>query len=91
MQRIALILIALFARTGTSWAQSSGLEAYLEVARSMSLNDAARSVALDSLTSISLRALNNFPFQGGYPRRQRAAGRESRRQLCPGKPQCPLG
>ena len=59
MQRIALILIALFARTGTSWAQSSGLEAYLEVARSMSLNDAARSVALDSLTSISLRALNN--------------------------------
>ena len=59
MQRIALILIALFARTGTSWAQSSGLEAYLEVARSMSLNDAARTVALDSLTSISLRALNN--------------------------------
>ncbi len=59
MQRIALILIALFARTGTSWAQSSGLEDYLEVARSMSLNDAARSVALDSLTSISLRALNN--------------------------------
>jgi hypothetical protein len=59
MQRIALILIALFARTGTSWAQSSGLEAYLEVARSMSLNDAARTVALDSLTSISLRTLNN--------------------------------
>lgn len=59
MQRIALILIALFARSGTSWAQSSGLESYLVVARSMSLNDAARTVALDSLTSISLRALNS--------------------------------
>ncbi|MFZ9598074.1 MAG: hypothetical protein ACO28T_06730 [Schleiferiaceae bacterium] len=57
MRPIALILIALVAGTGNSWAQSADWSRLVSVARDRSLNDGARLSALDSLTELSLEAL----------------------------------
>lgn len=58
MRRLALILFALAAGLGNSWAQSPDYERLLSVSRNRDLNDAARSVALDSLTQLVLDELN---------------------------------
>lgn len=57
MRRIALILIALAAGTGNSWAQSAEWPRLVSVARDRSLNDGARLSALDSLALTTLDAL----------------------------------
>ena len=53
MRRIALILIALAAGTGNSWAQSAEWPRLVSVARDRSLNDGARLSALDSLNEFT--------------------------------------
>jgi hypothetical protein len=57
MRRVALILLALVAGTGNAWAQTPDYQRLLEVSRNRELNDAARTVALDSLTDMVLDEL----------------------------------
>ena len=47
MRHVALILIALAAGTGNSWAQSPEIDSLVAVSRNRELNDAPRLVALD--------------------------------------------
>jgi len=57
MRRVALILLALAAGTGNSWAQSAAWSRLVAVSRDRTLNDGARLSALDSLTELTLDAL----------------------------------
>ena len=61
MRHVALILIALAAGTGNSWAQSPEIDSLVAVSRNRELNDAPRLVALDSLAARTLRILRANP------------------------------
>ena len=61
MRHVALILIALAAGTGNSWAQSPEIDSLVAVSRNRELNDAPRLVALDSLAARTLRILRAKP------------------------------
>ncbi|MFM6997876.1 MAG: hypothetical protein ACKOX0_01425 [Bacteroidota bacterium] len=57
MKRFALILFALAAGTGSTWAQTADWARLVAVTRDRSLNDGARLAALDSLAASTLDAL----------------------------------